>query len=578
MVLGEEKPKFDFELKMRTSLLKTESWLSKKSVLSIGKVLTVCIFVLLVLGPIFYLLLQIILSWKDINATVFNDPILGNEAFLMMLRSIGLSLKVAAIVTVFDIIIGIPIAWILARYQFRGKNILDTLVDIPMSVPTSALGFSIYLFWGTNNGISRLFNSEVGLVSQGTLLIILAHVAFTFPYVTRSIRGIIEDLDLNLEKAARTLGAPPFTIARMISLPLVKEGLLAGIVLAFTRSLGETGATLIVSGVYQTAPVVIVSWMKGLKIPTTAFLAFILIIISLALLAFVRLFARKVGLPWRKVFPKFERKLSSKPVKYTRDGISLILFFIIVFIPALFVIIFLFQWWGGSPFSGDPQAGMIYQVFQAPDQKITEITHALITSVEIALIVTIVNLLIATPMAFFISKMRNKKLKGFMDILIDIPLVIPSSALGFSIFFLWGSNGMHILSPGFMMIIVAHISFTYSYCVRPLIGSFDAIPTMYDEAAVAFGASKFTAFRKVTFPFLKSGILAAAIMTFTRSMSETGATIICMGVERTIPVLLVDFFEASTFPAAAFASTILILISFLLLLLLRFVTRRQKNE
>ena len=85
MVLGEEKPKFDFELKMRTSLLKTESWLSKKSVLSIGKVLTVCIFVLLVLGPIFYLLLQIILSWKDINATVFNDPILGNEAFLMML-------------------------------------------------------------------------------------------------------------------------------------------------------------------------------------------------------------------------------------------------------------------------------------------------------------------------------------------------------------------------------------------------------------------------------------------------------------------------------------------------------------
>ncbi len=568
----------DLEVKLRRNVLKAEKWLSKKNVLTVGKVLTIVIFVLIVLGPILYLLLQILINWKDINSTVFNDPILGNEAFKMMMRSIGLSFQVAAVVTAFDILVGVPIAWILARYEFRGKNILDTLVDMPMAVPTSALGFSIYLFWGTNNGISRLFNSQVGLVSQGTILIILAHIAFTFPYVTRSIKGIIADLDLNLEKAGKTLGASPFTIARMISLPMVKEGLLAGTVLAFTRSLGETGATLIVSGVYQTAPVVIVSWMKGLKIPTTAFLALILILISLLLLTVVRLFARKVGLPWNKVFPKFERKLSSKKVTRSRDGISMFLFFIFVFVPALFVIIYLFQWWGRSPFSGDTQAGMIYQVFQAPDQKITEILHALGTSLEIALIVTLVNLVIATPMALMISKMKNKKVKGFVDLLIDIPLVIPSSALGFSIFFLWGTNGMHLLSPGFFMIVVAHVSFTYSYCVRPLIGSFDAIPTMYDEAATAFGASKFTAFRKVTLPFLKSGLIAAAIMTFTRSMSETGATIITMGVERTIPVLLVDFFEASTFPAAAFASTILIIISFAMLLLLRRITRRDKRE
>ncbi|MCE7739926.1 MAG: iron ABC transporter permease [Candidatus Heimdallarchaeota archaeon] len=568
----------DVEVKMRRTLLKAENWLSKKNVLSVGKIITVLIFVLIVLGPILYLLLQILINWKEINTTVFNDPILGNEAFLMMMRSIGLSLQVAAVVTVFDIIVGVPIAWILARYEFRGKNILDTMVDMPMAVPTSALGFSIYLFWGTNNGLSRLFNSQVGFVSQGTLLIMLAHVAFTFPYVTRSIKGIITDLDLNLEKAGKTLGASPFTIARMISLPMVKEGLLAGTVLAFTRSLGETGATLIVSGVYQTAPVVIVSWMKGLKIPTTAFLALILILISLTLLTLVRLFARKVGLPWSKVFPKFERKLSSKKVTRTRNGMSLFLFFIFVFIPALFVIIYLFQWWGKSPFSGDPTAGMIYQVFQAPDQKISEILRALGTSLEIALIVTLINLVIATPMALLVSKMKNKKMKGFLDLLIDIPLVIPSSALGFSIFFLWGSNGMHILSPGFFMIIIAHVSFTYSYCVRPLIGSFDAIPTMYDEAATAFGASKFTTFRKVTLPFLKSGLIAAAIMTFTRSMSETGATIITMGIERTIPVLIVDFFEASTFPAAAFAATILIIISFAMLILLRRITRRTKNE
>ena len=567
--------KEDIELFFRKTRLKIETLLSRKSVLLAGKVITISIFILIIIGPIFYLLLQIFLHWGEIYSKVFNDPILGNEAFLMMLRSIGLSLKVAGIVTFFDLIVGISIAWVLARYDFKGRKVLDTLVDMPMAVPTSALGFSIYLFWGTNNGISRLLNSNVGLVSQGTLLIILTHIAFTFPYVTRSIKGIIADLDLNIEKAAKTLGAPPFTIARMISLPMVKESLLAGTVLAFTRSLGETGATLIVSGVYQTAPVVIVSWMKGLKIPTTAFLSLILIVISLLLLTAVKLFARRVGLPWNKVFPRFERKLSSKKVSRTRDSLSITLFFVFVFIPALFVIIYLFQWWNKSPFSGDNEAGMIYQVFQAPDKKIDSIIHAFITSIEVALIVTIVNLIIATPMALLISKTKDVKLKGLLDTLIDIPLIIPSSALGFSIFFLWGSNGLHLLSPGFLMIIVSHISFTYAYCVRPLVGAFDAIPTMYDEAAFAFGSSKLTAFRTVTMPFLKSGLIAASIMTFTRSMSETGATIIVQGVERTIPVLLVDFFEASTFPAAAFAASLLILISFLSLLLLRYVSKER---
>ena len=568
----------NIEVKLRRFILTTEKKLSKQPILHLGKVITVLIFILIVLGPILYLLSMIVVDWKEIHSTVFADPILGNEAFIMMLRAIGLSLKIAAIVTVFDLIIGIPIAWILARYDFPGKNVLDTLVDIPMAVPTSALGFSVFLFWGTNNGISRLFRSEVGLVSQGPLLIILVHIAFSFPYVSRSIKGIIEDLDVDLEKAARTLGAPPFTIFRMISMPMVKESLLAGTVLAFTRSMGETGATLIVSGVYQTAPVVIVSWMKGLKIPTTAFLAFILILISLVLLAFVRLFARKVGLPWRKVFPRLERKLGSKPVRITRDSVALSAFILLVFIHALFVIIFLFQWWNASPFTGDKEAGMIYQVFQAPDKKIENIVHALVTSTEIALVVTLVNIIIATPMALFISKSKNKKLKNFLDSLIDIPLVIPSSALGFAIFFLWGSNGLNILSPGFWMIIVAHVSFTYPYCVRPLIGAFDAIPTMYDEAAFAFGASKITAFRTITLPFLSTGLIAASVMTFTRSMSETGATIICMGVERTIPVLIVDFFESSAFPAAAFSATRLIAISFVMLLLLRWLSGGLKND
>ena len=563
-----------FADKVRARWLNIEKQLSRASVRWTAEILIIAAFFAFVLLPPINLMISVIADWSEVVELVFKDPILHDSVWRSVLRSMTLSFQIAFVVTVIDVLIGVPLAHVLARKEFWGKNIVDTIIDLPLAVPTSALGFSIFLFWGTNQGLAFLFDMDAGFFSQGPMLLVLGHVAFSFSYIVRNLKGVIEDVSPSVETAARTLGAPPITIFRTVTAPLAKEGIIAGAILAFTRSLGETGASIILAGVYQTAPVQIVSFMDSLRIPQTAFLALVLVIVSVFLLVGVRQYARKVGLPQPKIHPLFERKLSSKAVAVGKDATSFSLFTILVLIPSIFVVFYLFTVLNANPFTGDPTDGAIYQVFQAPDRKWESLKLALTISVEVALITTVVNLILGVPMAYLLV---NRKYWGrwrtALDALVDVPLVIPSSALGFSVFLLWGARGLGIASPGLMMIILAHMTFTYPFSVRPMISYIDSLDTSYIEAGRTLGASDLTTFRRITLPLLKKGMLASAILTFTRSISETGATLIVMGDVRSIPVLIVDFVESEALPAAAFAAGLVIGISFLLLLLLRAVNR-----
>lgn len=554
--------------------LRVEQYLSQRGFRIIFEILIILIFVSFVLLPPINLFITVIRDWGEVYTLIFNDAILKDTVWQGMLRSISLSFQVAFVVTLIDLIIGIPIAHILARYDFRGKYILDTIIDLPLAVPTSALGFSIWLFWSSNDGLSFLWSGEAGLFDKGPILLILGHVAFSFSYIVRNLKGVIEEVDIGVEIAGRTLGGSPFSIFRTVTAPMAKEGLIAGGVLAFTRSLGETGASIVLSGVFQTAPVQIVSFMDTFRIPQTAFLSLILIIVSITLLVGIRQYARRVGLPQPIIYPTFERKLSSKPVVRTRNGIVWFFFVFIVLIPALYVVIFLIFNFNGNSVTGDHTGGAIYQVFEAPDRKWRQLGLSLIVSLEVALLVTVINLVIGPPMAYLLVKRKYwGRWRVLLDALVDIPLVIPSSALGFSVFLLWGGLGLNLASPGLAMIVLAHLTFTYPFSVRPMISYIENLDESYYEAGRTLGGSDITTVRKVILPLLRNGLFASAILTFTRSMSETGATIIVMGSSRSVPVYIIDLVEQESLAAAAFAASMLILISFILLLLARYVSK-----
>ncbi len=472
-----------------------------------------------------------------------------------MLSALWESFSIAFIAVGIDIIIGFPIAVLLTRGDFPGKKLLDGLVDLPMAVPTSALGFSIMLFWA-------IFD-----VTPGKILIIFVHIAFTYPYIVRNLKIAIEKVNPLLEKAAMTLSAPKLTVFKTISFPLIREGLVAGAILAFTRSLGETGATMICAGLIETAPIMVVGLRKQTYFSSASFLSLILILISLCLLIIVKLVARRnvaqkefwqIHLNWEKYL--------SKPI-FTRglkilSGLLMVLF---ILIPSFYIVTRIPPQTIGSELFGT-------------DKKWAYLWIALVNSFQIGFIVVVIDVLIGLPFAFILTREKWGKIQSVMDTILDIPLTIPSAALGFAVFMFWGPSGLNFAQPGFFMIIFVHMTFTFPYVVRPIAATIRSVKIGHEEASATLGAAPLTTFRKITLPAIKNGIIAGMIAAFTRSLGETGATLIVMGPDRTIPVLIVDWVEANAFGPAAFASVLVILLSAVLLFLLRIISPSKKES
>ncbi|HIJ00355.1 MAG TPA: ABC transporter permease subunit [Candidatus Methanomethylophilaceae archaeon] len=158
----------------------------------------------------------------------------------------------------------------IARHkEARMAQLADSLVNVPLIVPTTALGYSLALFWGGQD-----------IITNVTVLVIFAHIAFTYPLVVRNVAGAVMEVDPSYEEAARTLGAKPFATFRTVLFPIVRSSVLAGAILAFTRSLGETGATFAVNPDANTMPVYIVNLVESGDFYLAAIAAMVLIMVS----------------------------------------------------------------------------------------------------------------------------------------------------------------------------------------------------------------------------------------------------------------------------------------------------------
>jgi molybdate transport system permease protein len=212
-----------------------------------------------------------------------------------------LSLRVALGVALATAPPAVFFGWLLARRQFRGKVILESLIHAPLVMPPVVTGYLLLIFFGRNGIGGKLLQEWFGLrlvfTVQGA---VLASAIMALPLAVRSVRLAIELVDGRLEEAARTLGFGPLRVFFRITLPLAWPGILGGILLAFARSLGEFGATITfagnVEGVTQTLPLAIYS---ALQIPGEETAAMRLVICSL-ILCFVSLIAAEGFARWSR--------------------------------------------------------------------------------------------------------------------------------------------------------------------------------------------------------------------------------------------------------------------------------------
>lgn len=164
------------------------------------------------------------------------------------LAALRVTLTAAALATLFNAFYGLLMAWVLTRYDFPGRRILDALMDIPFALPTAVAGISLTALYSANGWFGAPL-AGVGIELVYTLGGVILAMTFTsIPFVVRAIQPVLEDLDPALEQAAMTLGARPFAIFRRVVLPAILPAWIAGSTVAFARSLGEFGAVVFIAG------------------------------------------------------------------------------------------------------------------------------------------------------------------------------------------------------------------------------------------------------------------------------------------------------------------------------------------
>ena len=240
---------------------------------------------LIVLIPLSTLFLKTVsISWGE-----FWQAVSSPRALAAYRISFGASF-IGAVLNVF---FGFVVAWVLVRYSFPGKRLIDALVDLPFALPTAVAGIALTALYSEQGWIGR-FLAPLGVKIAFTPLGIIAALMFIgLPFVVRTVQPVLEDLDVALEEAAASLGASRRQTFVRVILPMVMPALLTGFALAFARGLGEYGSVVFISGNLpmrtEIAPLLIITRLEEYDYAGAASLAVVMLVASFCLLLIINL-------------------------------------------------------------------------------------------------------------------------------------------------------------------------------------------------------------------------------------------------------------------------------------------------
>jgi molybdate transport system permease protein len=207
-------------------------------------------------------------------------------------QALRLSLIAATSATAVSLVLGVPLAWVLARTEFPGRGLVRALVTLPLVLPPVVGGVALLLALGRNGIVGRWLDEAFGVTLPFTTAgVVVAEAFVAMPFLVISVEGTLRAADPRYEEAAMTLGASRFTAFRRVTLPLIAPGIAAGAVLAWARALGEFGATITFAGNFpgrtQTMPLAVYLALQSDPAAAIA-LSLVLLAVSIAVLAGLR--------------------------------------------------------------------------------------------------------------------------------------------------------------------------------------------------------------------------------------------------------------------------------------------------
>jgi sulfate/thiosulfate transport system permease protein len=238
------------------------------------------LIVLIPLGCVF-------LKTSTLGFTAFWETISSDRVVASYRLSFGASL-VAAVV---NLIFGFLVAWVLVRYNFPGRKLVDALVDLPFALPTAVAGIALTAIYSSNGWIGRWIEPMGIKVAFTPLGVLVALTFIGLPFVVRTVQPVLEDIESELEETAASLGATRWQTLRRVILPMLYPSLLTGFALSFARALGEYGSVVFISGNMpmrtEITPLLIITRLEQYDYVGATALAVVMLVVSFLILLFV---------------------------------------------------------------------------------------------------------------------------------------------------------------------------------------------------------------------------------------------------------------------------------------------------
>lgn len=250
-----------------------------------------CLIVLIPLSAVF--LKTFTMSWDAFIAAVTSDRVMASYRLTFGASLIG---------AVLNVIFGGIVAWVLVRYEFPGKKIIDALVDLPFALPTAVAGIALTALYSANGWIGQYLDAIGIKVAFTPLGVIVALTFIGLPFVVRTVQPVLEDAERELEEAAVSLGASHWQTFAKVIFPTVAPALLTGFALAFARATGEYGSVIFIAGnmpmVSEITPLFIVTKLEQYDYAGATAIAVVMLLVSFTMLLLINLlqaWSRKRG-------------------------------------------------------------------------------------------------------------------------------------------------------------------------------------------------------------------------------------------------------------------------------------------
>ncbi len=521
----------------------------------IWKLITVIILILFIFFLVYPMFSMLIKGFQDPATgewTLKHYQKFFNKRYYY--RALINSFKVTFSVTILAILVGVPIAYFMSKYQIKGRRFLEIVIIISMMSPAFIGAYSWILLLGRNGVVTRFMSEHIGINTPsiyGFGGILLVFTLKLYPFIYMYVSGALKKFDVSLEEAAESLGCHGPRKLFGIVLPLITPSIFAGALMVFMNSLADFGTPQLIGEGFVTMPVLVysefVSEMGG-EAHFAAAMADIMIFITAVMFTLQKSYINRKSYTMSSLRPIQKGELHGIRSLLVHGFIYLVV--LLSIIPQLTVIYTSFLNTNGSIFLPGYSLVSYRKIFSTLG---TAIRNTYLYGAAAILLILVLGVLIA-----YISVRRRNVLTGIIDTITMMPYIIPGSVLGITLLLSFNKKPV-ILSGTAFIIIISLVIRRLPYTLRSSSAILYQIDPNLEEASISLGCRPMRTFFRITLIMMLPGVMSGAILSWITVINELSSSVILYsGKTRTMSVAIYTEVVRGNYGTAAALSTVLI--------------------